>query len=421
MVITASDRLENSEINAEPLDESPLLTGLFLTYKPLMSILTIFFVVLVIVIIILIVIYLSGGFTPYATPSLTPNFALSQYKIPSPWSSPIASTDAEGVCRLYTFTGSNHQPVGPKYSTLAAGLANNTCKVLNKDQTCRDVDQVYAQKVSHICQVDKGPTGGTGCLKQDGTRARAGESEVYFRACNNQSSACGGTLALINLTFNPATFRSGDLSTSQCLNVTNATLNPDKTYSANVVSASCDISDINQLLRIERFSLKSDGSLSVDSSGLLARISHRQSGACLAPTLNPSSKGTYDPTNYEATGALSLVSCNTGSLSGVWWGLSQPTPAPDKSSTSPQQIVYIPDITKLPDLSNATSVWTFLQSTKAIQNTVESGRPVTMRNFNTGAAGTGSSDATNNQNNTQYIDYGLYNLIVNSGLSNYPF
>lgn len=386
-----------------------------------MSIIIIFFVVLVIVIIVLIVTHLYGCFTPYRAPPLTSSLALSQYQIPSPWSSPIASTDAQGSCQLYTFTGNNHQPATPKYSTFPACLTNNTCTVLNKQQTCTDADQVYAQKVSHICQVDKGPTGGTGCLKQDGTRAKMGESEVYFRPCNTKNPVCGGTLALIDLTFNPATFKSGDISTTQCLSVTTATQNPDHSFSANVVGASCNIGDINQLLRIERFDMKSDGSLSTNSSGLLGRISHRQTGACLAPTLNRSAKGTYDPTNYNPTGPLSLVPCNTGSLNGVWWGLAAPTPAPDQSSTSPQQIVYIPDVTKLPDLSNADNVWTFLKSTNAIQTTVNPGSSVMMTNFNTGAKSTGSSDASNNQNNTQYIDYGLYNVIVNSGLSNYTF
>jgi hypothetical protein len=387
-----------------------------------MSTIIIFVIILIIVIISLIIIYSLDGFTPYKATVLTSATAISQYKIPSPWGPTTVSNDSQGSCQLYTFTGNNHRPAVPKLSSLSNCLSNNTCQLINKDQVCTDVDQMYAQKVSHVCEIEKGATGGTGCLKQDATRAKNGESEVYFRPCNTQTSACSGTIALIDLTFNPATFRSGDISTTQCITVRNATINSDTMVSADVIGTPCDISDINQVLRIERFDLKADGSLAVNSSGLLARITHRQTGACLAPTLNPGSKGTYDPTNYNPTGNLSLVSCRIGNLSGAWWGLAAPTLAPNKSSTSPQQIVYIPDVTKLPkDLSNISAVWNFLKSTDAIKTDINNGGRVVMQKFNTGAAGTGSSDQTNNQNNTQYIDYGLYNIIVNSGIANFQF
>jgi hypothetical protein len=387
-----------------------------------MSTIIIFVVILIIFIIVLIIIYSMNGFTPYKAPALTSATAISQYKIPSSWNAPTVSKDSQGLCKLYTFKGSNYRPAGPKFSSLPNCLSNNTCEVINKDQVCLDVDQIYSEKVSHVCETEKGPTGGTGCLKQDGTRARNGESEVYFRPCNTKAPSCGGTIAIIDLTFNPATFRSGDLSTTQCITVRDARVNTDPTVSSNIIGTPCDIGDINQILRIERFDLKPDGSLAINSSGLLARITHRQTGACLAPTLNPDPKGTYDPTNYNRTGNLSLVSCSIGNLSGAWWGLAAPTPAPNKSSTSPQQIVYIPDVTKIPkDLSNINAVWEFLKSTDAIKTNINNNDRVVMQRFNTGAAGTGSSDQANNQNNTQYIDYGLYDLIVNSGIANYQF
>ena len=389
-----------------------------------MSVITVLLVILVIITVVLLVTHLKGGFTPYTAPSVTSTTAASQYKIRSPWSNPVASTDSQGQCQVYTFIGSNSQPATPNYSTLPACLGNNTCQIMNSTQTCTDADQILAQKVSHTCQMKQGPSAGTGCIKQDGTMATNGETEIYFRSCGNTNSQCGGTIALLDLTFNPSTFTSGKISTTQCISIpqSSVTVNPNNTITANIVAASCNIDDLTQLLRIERFDLNSDGSVSSDSSGLLGRITHRETGACLAPTMNLNAQGTYDPTNYSSSGALSLVPCSTGTMDGVWWGFVPPTPNPNNSSAAPQQLVYIPDVTKVPsDLTNATSVWSFLTSSSAIQTNVSAGSSIVMGNFNTGASGTGTSDTTNKQNNTQYIDYSLYNLIVNAGLSNYQF
>lgn len=385
-----------------------------------MNILLIFLIIVILFVIIYLILFSRGSFTPPALAKvITPSQHILDYKIPSPWSKAIPVSGVTGTCRAITFSGELGLPSIPSYSVLNSCLGS-TCFDLNNQQSCFDQDQLFVQEVKHTCNISEGPAAGVGCRKIDGTFALEDEEETYYRSCGN-AEQCGGSIGILATNFNPTSFISGSVSGLVCIAVSETLVGETYTYDIPK-GKQCDIGDLTQLFRVERFSRSSTGSYKHDSSGLVGRIVHRRSGKCLAPVLTQNAQGNYILTSATSGSDLDLIPCETLGRDGVWWGFTPPITAPDNSSAAPQQIVYIPDISEIPeDLGNITDVWNFLSSRLAIKNGATVGGNINMELFDTGNLGSSPADNLNNQNNFQYIDYGIYHLITRNNLSSYTF
>ena len=249
-------------------------------------------------------------------------------------------TENTGDCQLITFSGSGGNPSNPTFGSINSCLGTS-CFITNNN-LCYDSDQLYAQEVTHTCQVNLGPSAGTGCISTTGSTVTSGYTETYYRTCNSQPTACGGSIGVIVLNFNPAAYTAGSITNLNCISIPQTgVVDGVNTYASTV--ANCNIGDLNQLLRVQRYTMGSNGSFTPDSSGVSGSIIHRPTGLCLSPTLNPnvSFEGLKIP---EPGQPLTLIDCNYGNLNGIWWVFVPPVTSPDGTSTAPQQIVYYPYI-----------------------------------------------------------------------------
>lgn len=274
------------------------------------------------------------------------------------------------TCQLYTFTGSNFQPVTPRIQALPDCLGVN-CLAQECTQdaklypTCYWPDQIFAFDGSHTCGVAKGPTAGTGCITQQGTMVPINTVETYYSNCGSRAPPpCKvGTLDLTILNW----------SNTQVYPITTQNPNPFKEFycmqyvpadiylEEKVYTQPCDISNPDQLWVITRYSYNGVV-LYQDDNGSLMSIYNRINSSFLVPEgYVPSNPDIWNPPPGTQTIPLQFTVANnpTSNVStlirGVWWmyydlNLNFDVTIDDQivNQKASPQIVFIPDYTKVP-------------------------------------------------------------------------
>jgi len=309
-----------------------------------------------------------------------PNNFFSRYASPDTWGNNRQGPDtSRNICRLYTFPGTMS---GTTAFPGEPNLNPSVIETLTPENLggCIDIDQLAAQQLVHTCLDVINPSDGGGvsfCYKYDGTLASPGDDETYYSSQNCGIPSCTGALSLVAVNFNPP-------GVYQCLiKVGN-----------NLDVGECDIGDENQLFRVTRVNQGATiPPAPGQNSGPIAQIFDRDTNQCM---------GLSGPTPI-------LGPCNVNQ--GYSWGLFPPYVDPNTMKTVPQQIGYIGDLV-LPNFSDAQDIINFVTANN-IQVISPSGNDLITVNYSFD-----NSTVQGKLNTGQYIDYNLYNIIINS---NTPF
>jgi hypothetical protein len=182
----------------------------------------------------------------------------------------------QGTCQFYNSTVYD-------YATLSK------LQPLSRTFNCLDYDLVYAKEVTHKC----GSTSTTNtnkypCIKQDGTTAKVGDIESFFKPCNLKLCDQQPSYVMFN-----------NLNTSLCLTMPDL-LADGSTRSNNIVTLqTCGGSNKNnQLFRLSR----ADWGGTPSTSGPLVKIQDRLTGLCLKSNfLLGSCSAFYDFIYYDGS------------------------------------------------------------------------------------------------------------------------
>lgn len=280
---------------------------------------------------------LKGG--PQVTNSKS-NVPVNKY-LPTPaWSKPVPyNQDSTGICQPYTFIGGQSVPAQPSYQTLNNGVRDYVTG--NVNQTCIDVDQLFAQTISHQCLYPNSNSGGAGCILTVDTDVpgigvlKAGEfapvgtiegdttigsSQLLYSQCtpsnlsNNRNGTlyCLGDIGLVIPNFGPQAqsgIPPGGSGYNYCLaslgNTGSISLQQTGSYTTYVQE--CDLSEPNQIFRMTRYSYDPVSQiLTQNDAGNLASIVHRPTGYYLAPDLNFNIITSTGVTGSQVTGATGV-------------------------------------------------------------------------------------------------------------------
>jgi hypothetical protein len=395
---------------------------------PIESVYILTIIIIMIIGFILVKYKFFGG---YVYPTVNVSTEKTTYQLNSPWAAATPVVGSEGVCQLFTFQGSEGMYPNVNYASLNNSSGIASVIPYSYTPTCVDTDQLFAQQVTHKCNTSTGPIGGTGCRKNDGTIASAGDTETYYRNCGTgkQSSSkpnpvCSGQLMNVVLNYIPTKQTGSNFSSSMCLSVpTNVTEETDangtKIYAGAVDASVCNVGDIQQFLTVERFSIKK-GAVVPDSQGKFARIAHRFSGSCLAPYIPPDINGKYKLSNVVSgtPAGLTLVDCTIDARSGVWWFLAEEASGPDpnnalKRNYAAQQILFVPD-PSIADKLTATDSSAWSQYINMIAISTEGDRTVTNYKSNNTNGSYGALPAAMFVDQAFYAGYTSGNYGLNS-------
>jgi hypothetical protein len=358
--------------------------------------------VLIIVLIVLVIVGISlynktkgtnNGFVD-ATPPITTqqqqqsNLKYNSYLPVPSWGDFIPSSSPSGQCLNYSISAAQFTPEFPSFNGLNSGAGRG---YIATNQTCLDVDQIFAQAGSHTCQYNNAGSAASGCiltvptlvngvLKYPGTIVPRGTTEgfsnssgtgSYFVPCNygnfstttipsadNGTSACGGSIGLISPNFTP--IKNLTQSNSLCSDPTSTMFNQcialsdartaGVTY--NVELRECSLGDFEQIFRVTRYEIDDTFTLTQNDQGRFASIVYRENGFYLAPDLfqDPVS-GAYqfDLLNKDFTTSLQqgqdtvqlklINPANDPTRNGIYWFFQNQLtdPAYDPVSIPPQQ------------------------------------------------------------------------------------
>ena len=456
-------------------------------------------------IVVIVILFTTKQFTPYTNPTVAKQLFLTSYNVPSPWTTATPVQGDSGMCAVYTFTGECNpstpcnRPPMINLATIDEKINAGYVSKPDLSATCSDSDQVFMQKVQHICLYGKvGKTGPqtVGCVKQDSTYAAAGEIEEFWQLCQpgngsgsitgqTQTSTanqgiCKGSISGVGFGYSGVPASAPVPSAPYCLKAPSYAVdtkgNPAPTTSV-LSFQSCDLSsrDVNnypdQLFRVER-AFYSQGKFQPGNGGYFARIIHRPSGACVAPSFEINNT-VVDITKPTLGSPLQLVSCNLSTtLTGYWWmiapsitptianpvtlgkdtTINPPAPGWGFAPKSFPQLVYVPDPTKISPNLSPDVLWKFLTNeinpiysvclNSATAPTdlklsnymiYDSGLPIDTRDgsnsvpadYTTGTVNIGGVNTKYTQSyfdlttkdkaqgcSFQYYDYAIYNLIV---------
>lgn len=368
-----------------------------------MNIVFVFLLFLTILIVIGIVIHKSHKFeAPKPVKSGQPgvtkyNATLPQNEfLPTPtWSQPEPyNSNTTGNCFPYTFIAGQSVPAQPSYATLNGGTRDYV--VGNTSQTCIDVDQLFAQTITHKCLYPNTASSGSGCIltvptyvpslgqqlypgdfaplgtvEGDPTIGTTGfNSSLLYSPCTptnlantvNNTPYCLGNIGLIIPNFIPqsqAGIAPGGTGYNLCLSAItdNVTLNGPGNYNTSIQQ--CDLSETNQIYRMVRYTYDPVAqTITQDDGGNLASIVHRATGYYLAPDLvaapiknngynyifdqlkinytypNPITDYTGNTGIYEAVNLILINPAYDSSRNGVYWLLQDQTPNPAYSTST---------------------------------------------------------------------------------------
>ena len=363
-----------------------------------MNIVFVFLLVITILVVIGILIHKSHKFeSPPPVKSEQPgikkyNADLAQNQfLPTPtWSEPQPySINTTGNCFPYTFIAGQSIPSQPSYAELNSGSRGYI--VGNAQQTCIDMDQLFAQTITHECLYPNKSSAGSGCiltvptyvpslgqLLSPGSFAPLNtiegdpsigngslNSSLLYTPCTpanlsgivDNTPYCQGNIGLIIPNFAPQSqpgIAPGEIGYNLCMSaaIENVTLQGPGDYKTTIEQ--CDLSQTNQIYRTTRYTYDPvQQTMTQDDNGVLASIVHRATGYYLAPDLfvapGQDNKGysyifdqlniTYytDPTpfidyigNTDIYQTVDLILINPAydlSRNGIYWLLQNQTPS----------------------------------------------------------------------------------------------
>jgi hypothetical protein len=367
--------------------------------------------VLIIILIVLVIVGINlynntkgtnNGFVDATPPVTTQQQQQSNLKynsyLPVPsWGAFVPSTSPAGQCLNYSISAAQFTPEFPSFNSLNSGAGRG---YIASNQTCLDIDQIFAQAGSHTCQYNNAGSAASGCiltvptlvngvLKYPGTIVPRGITEglsnssgtgSYFVPCNygnfstttipsadNGTSACGGSIGLISPNFTPILNLTQPNSlcintsgtTNQCISFSDA-ITPGVTY--DVELRECNLGDFEQIFRITRYEIDDTFTLTQNDQGRFASIIYRENGFYLAPdlfqdpvsgffqfdSLNKDKKLSQD--QNQDTIQLKLINPkNDPTRNGIYWFFQNQLadPAYDPVTIPPQQY-YGCNITPVP-------------------------------------------------------------------------
>lgn len=329
-----------------------------------MNVVVAFIILVILVIVISIALHLSRKFDspdPLTDKkSLQSDIPKNAY-LPNPaWSKPsMFPPDGSGsaVCSIYTFLAGEDLPAVPSYSGLQGSGGRGfifTPGPTGNQSVCIDVDQLFANTISHECVAPYSNGAGAGCILSVQTAvpqtgggyislppgeiapkgtvegviypdAPPGFSQKYYAPCtpNNlgntvqDSSYCIGNIGLLIPNFTPqAVYDPPDeTSRNNCLGGNTQLVDTNGSYNVDLLA--CDLSDQEQIFRMIRYSMDSQFNITQDDNGNLAAIVHRASGYYLGPELTPQpivkivgvtgATGTVDPRFPTPSGEEALI------------------------------------------------------------------------------------------------------------------
>lgn len=327
----------------------------------------------------------SGGSSPPSSQSQTG------------WGKETPVSGDRGMCSLYTFPAT--APGQPGIPILNTNFVDNLTPGEIGNVTCIDADQLALQKVNQPCQGNSAI--GNVCYGTNATVYQPGQNRQFYVQCN--STKCNDTLAVTALNFDPEDFINPPAVKSACLQFN--IVQP----SEKITGEMCNLTDENQILRVERQNPNGTAS----DTGVYGRFVDRNTGLCVVPSVIPPTTGT----------SLQLGQCSP-SDGYVWWFFS-PTNIVTTVTTSvaPQQLVYYPNNGKAPPKGEALN--TFIETKNPLSMSVNvntDGNSTDFGNTNYGQLVTLQPISKTTRNNTsngtvgsapnaQTIDYWLYETI----------
>lgn len=357
-----------------------------------------FWTFLIIAIVVLVFLFV-GIFTVFSrlSPYKVTNEPLPALKpFPNPWVvtnkagwplDPLPVPQYCPTCQLYTFTGSNFQPVNPRIQALPNCLgvtcfAQECLPDTKLYPTCYWPDQLFAFDGSHKCGVAQGPTAGTGCVTQQGQTVPIDTVETYYSNCGSRAPPpCKvGTLDLVILNW----------TNTQVYPITPQNPNPFKEFycmqympnavflDETVYTEPCDISVSEQLWVITRYSYNGIV-LYQDDNGSLMSIYNRANSSFLIPEgYNPSNPNWHPPPGTQTIHLqfikADIPTANVSTLiGGVWWmyynlnlNFNVTIESQVVNQQASPQIVFIPDYTQVPSPIFPSSLIQYLEGSFSI-------------------------------------------------------
>jgi hypothetical protein len=321
-----------------------------------MSIVIIVAFILIIVVVIIIIAYYGSSWKPATLNQTVLNSAASAYNIPSAWSG--AQSVKGSTCQAYTFLSING--IIPQPSIDELNLGDTTIQPINS--TCTDDDQIFAQKMYHICKYgefqDIPPAQFAGCQKVDGSHTKVdGFYEEFFNICgppisNNKvgtgtfsdvtsdtSTRCPGSIGLVMFNFQASL--DGGLCLREpvyTIDGTNIIIDPQATLTiakkGNGIptgtypdpSLGCNFAETQhnfpaQIFRVSRHTY-SNGVFTLDGSGSWINIIHRPTGKYVAPYTLTQDLSKALVTSFIPNNSPILIDGSSFNGKGNWWYMS---------------------------------------------------------------------------------------------------
>lgn len=375
--------------------------------------------VIVIVIVILVFVALIALYVPPPPPPNTSptspaaiQVQTKQYQALSYWGPSTDLPNGGSVCAVYDFpgtiTGTTALQGVPRTN---ANILNNciplgntatgTCigPILSGNASCVDPDQISAKQQTRTC-VGFG-TNGIGCRTEDGNFVSNGTTNIFYTGCGLKPCTTALASLAVNFNFNPNI--GIILNNAKCLYATTIGNTAGNTATVNyqVNGNRCDLSN-SQLFRIQRASLSSTGSFKKDPTGNYAYFLSRDNNLCVVPSNTTSLNNS----------TLTLKTCSSGQYP---WLLLPQSSIPGNTaghtasaSTAVQQFVYVP---KPIDISTTDGLLELVNS-NPYSITVDSSNIARMKPM--------ALQSTQTNYSAQYLDYTLYNLILEN-TNSFPF
>lgn len=305
------------------------------------------------------------------------------------WGSATPGADSKrNTCQIYTFPSINGQPGQP---TLRNSVLNSLTPTSTSTAVCFDTDQIVAQQLTHTCQTVAGSSDTqqplSVCYTTEGQLLQPGQSEVFYSADNCGSTlSCPGDVALLALNWNSPTGTMGAV----CINT--VAINGQN---GNLDLETCNISNLTQLYRVTRMNpgaTPPQPGQPYPNMGLLAQFLERKSGLCIIP----------QATNPISGGQVVLGSCSNNN--GFVWALIPSLIIDGK--TTPPQIAYIGNIQNIPSFNTPDDIKKFITSNNVLVMAAND-KQIILAPY--------SFDASTPQGqlaSSQYLDYSIYNLIL---------